>query len=191
MASATKKQKPGKQNAVTSKKNGNNGGGRVNALDSIDLDTVTALASQNIENYKIAEALNICEATFYKLMRKEPTFKEAYEQGMENRKYELEKALFKRAQGFSTEETQTTITDDPEKGRIVKNTTTKKNYVPDAVSLIFALKNRYGEKYKDKVETTTNININIKQIETLSNEELLKITEGNEIAIGAEDYSVE
>ena len=184
MASATKKQKPDKQNAVTSKKNGNNGGGRVKAIDSIDLDTVTALASQNIENYKIAEALNIREATFYKLMRTEPTFKDAYEQGMDNRKYELEKALFKRAQGFMG--TETKIDTDAD-GNIVRKSVTEKNYVPDAVSLIFALKNRYGDKYKDKIETTTNINLNIKHIETLSNEELLKLTEGSEIQV---DYTI-
>lgn len=188
MAGNIKKTKNDKQQAVTSKRKGNNGGGRVKAIDSIDLDTVTALASQNIDNYKIAEALNICEATFYKLMRTEPTFKEAYEQGMENRKYELEKALFKRAQGFTTEETQTVVTDDPEKGRIIKNTTTRKNYVPDSVALIFALKNRYGDKYKDKIETTTNVNINIKHIETLSNEELMQIAETSDIQA---DYSIE
>ena len=173
---------------ATSNNRGNNGGGRTPLINEIDLEKFTALASQDLPNYEIAEALNISITSFYRLMRNESAFKEAYEKGIENRKYELEKALFKRAQGFTATETKI---DTDEEGNVIKKSVTEKNYVPDAVSLIFALKNRYGEKYKDKIETTTNINLNIKHIEALSNEELLKLTENNEIAIGTEDYSIE
>jgi hypothetical protein len=166
-------------------------GGRIPTIQKIDLDKVTDLASVPGTITQIAEGLDIPRTTFYELLKTEPEFKEAYEKGVSNRKYMLEQALFKRAEGFQAEETQTVVTDDPEKGRIVKNTVTRKNYVPDAVSLIFALKNMYPEKYKDKIETTTNINVNIKHIEALSNEELMKIAGNNEIAIGTEDYKIE
>lgn len=161
--------------------------GRPAAINYVDLDQLTALASQDIPNYQIAETLGIGVSTFYRQLKNEPTFREAYEKGMDNRKYELEKALFKRAQGFTG--TETKIDTDAE-GNVIKKSVTEKNYVPDAISLIFALKNRYGEKYKDKIETTTNVNINIRQIETLSNEELLKITEGSDVEIQT-DYSIE
>ena len=166
-------------------------GGRIPTIQKIDLDKVTDLASVPGTITQTAKALDIPRTTFYDLLNNEPAFKEAYEKGVSNRKYMLEQSLFKRAEGFQAEETQTVVTDDPEKGRIVKNTVTRKNYVPDNVSLIFALKNMYPEKYKDKIETTTNVNINIKHIEALSNEELMKLAGNNEVSIGTEDYSIE
>ena len=115
MASATKKQKPDKQNAVTSKKNGNNGGG-FKAIDAVNLDKVTELASTPATITDIAKSLDIPRSTFYKLMNEEPTFKEAFEKGVANRKYMLEQALFKRAEGFSGQEIKTEI-DAEEIGR--------------------------------------------------------------------------
>lgn len=148
------------------------------------LDDLVEYASQQITNKEIAELLGISEASFYKLMNESKEFKEAYQKGLNNRKFVLEKALFKRAEGFQVQEVQTTT--DSEGKTTVR--VTDKNYVPDTTALIFALKNTYPDKYKDKIETTTNINLNIKNIETLSNEELLKLTEGAEIEA---EYSIE
>lgn len=151
----------------------------------IDYDKLTEYASQNIENYKIAEALGISVATFYKHMKENPDFKQAYDQGMENRKYELEKALYRRAMGF---EAQETITEKDEKGNVIKTKITDKNYVPDTTAAIFALKNVYSEKYKDRIETVTDININFNQIQALTNEELVKLASNTTIEV---DYTIE
>lgn len=142
----------------------------------INYDKLTEFASQNIINKEIAEALDISLASFYRFMRVDEKFKEAYEQGMENRKYELERALYRRAAGYQSEEKQIVITDDPEKGRTTKTTVTEKNYVPDTTALIFTLSNRYSDKYKQKVESTIDININYNEIQQLSNDELIKLT---------------
>jgi hypothetical protein len=139
---------------------------------NIDYDKLEGFASQNIENYKIAEALGISTATFYKYMKEDEKFKEAYEQGMENRKYELEKALYKRATGF---EGQEVVTEKDETGNITKTKITNKMYVPDTTALIFTLSNRYGERYKQRVESTLDININYNDIQQLSNDELVKL----------------
>lgn len=186
MASATKKQKPDKQNAVTSKKKGNGGGFK--AIDAVNLDKVTELASTPATITDIAKGLDIPRSTFYKLMNEEPTFKEAFEKGVANRKYMLEQALFKRAEGFSGQEIKT---ETDAEGNVIKKVVTEKSYVPDTNALIFSLKNVYQDKYKDKIEQTTNVNINIKHIEALSNEELLRIAGNNEISIGTEDYDIE
>jgi len=118
-------------------------------------------------------------------MVQEPTFKEAYNRGLESRKYELEKALFKRAEGFTAQETK--IETDA-KGNVTKKTVTDKHYVPDSTALIFALKNVYGDKYKDSVETVSTVNVNIQQIQNIPDEELLKYA--NVELIDSVDYEI-
>ena len=152
------------------------------------LDDLINYTTQGIENKKIAELLDISESSFYRLMADNQEFKEAYQKGIDNRKYVLEKALLKRAEGYSAEEVQFVETDSPKDGITKKKTVTQKNYVPDTTALIFALKNLYGDRYKDRVETVTDINVNFNQIQQLSNEELVKMLSNN---IVDADYKIE
>ena len=161
--------------------------GRKPISNQIDLDKLEEYASQPLENYKIAEALGISVTTFYREMKRNPEFKNAYEAGIENRKYELEKALYKRATGFEAQEIE--IVKDRE-GNIVKQKITDKTYVPDTAAAIFALKNVYSDKYKEVVQTQTDININVNQIHQLSDSELAKIASAS-IIVEAIDYSIE
>lgn len=144
------------------------------------LDDLIMYSSQRLENKKIAELLGISEASFYKLMAENVEFKEAYNKGLESAKYALEKSLLKRAEGFTA--TETKIETDAE-GNIIKQTTTNKQFVPDTTALIFALKNNYGEKYKDKVETEYTVNVDIHQIDMLPNEKLLEILQDSKKAL--------
>jgi len=160
--------------------------GRKPISNQIDLDKLEEYASQPLENYKIAEALGISVTTFYREMKRNPNFKNAYESGIENRKYELEKALYKRATGFEATET---VTEKDNEGNIIKTKVTDKMYVPDTTAAIFALKNVYSEKYKDIVQTQTDININVNQINQLSDSELAKLAAGS--IVDALDYSIE
>lgn len=152
---------------------GNNGGGKKPIFEKVmdRLDDLTAYSSQGISNQDIAKMLDISERSFYRLMAQEHTFKEAYNKGLESRKYELEKALFKRAEGFTAQEVK--IETDGN-GNVTKKIVTDKHYVPDSTALIFALKNVYGDKYKDSVETVSTVNVNIQQIQNVPDEELLK-----------------
>lgn len=149
------------------------------------MDDLITYVTQGLENIKIAELLDISESSFYRLMADNQEFKEAYQKGIDNRKYALEKALLKRAEGFEAMET---VTETDEKGNIVKTKTTNKHYVPDTTALIFSLKNLYGDKYKDRVETVTDININYNQIQSLTNEELVKMASNNLVNA---DYQIE
>lgn len=160
--------------------------GRKPIMDRIAdrLDDLITYVSQGLENVKIAELLGIGESTFYRLMSDNQEFKEAYQKGIDNRKYNLEKALLKRAEGFEAIET---VTEKDDKGNVVKTKTTNKHYVPDTTALIFSLKNLYGDKYKDRVETVTDININYNQIQQLTNEELVKMASN----IVNADYQIE
>lgn len=160
--------------------------GRKPISNQIDLDKLEEYASQPLENYKIAEALGISVTTFYREMKRNPNFKNAYEAGIENRKYELEKALYKRATGFEATET---VVEKNETGEVIKTKVTNKSYVPDTAAAIFALKNVYSDKYKDIVQTQTDININVNQINQLSDSELAKLAAGS--MVDALDYSIE
>lgn len=148
--------------------------GRKPATDKIKdrMEDLTNYVSQGLENVKIAKLLDLGESTFYRLLAENPEFKQAYQNGIDNRKYSLEKALLKRAEGFEAEETET-IKDG--EGNVIKTKTVNKSYVPDTTALIFSLKNLYGDKYKDRVETVTDININLNQINQLPDSELAKI----------------
>lgn len=163
--------------------------GKKALIDSIDddfLKQLTGYASQSITNIEISKLLNISVASFYNLMNDSQDFKNAYNRGIDNRRFELEKALLKRAEGFMAEETQTVVTDDPEKGIITKNTVTQKNYVPDTTALIFSLKNLYPDRYKDRIETVSTVNVNVQQLQNLPDEELLKYIKIDEL-----DYNIE
>ena len=137
------------------------------------LDKLSAYAAQDIANVQIAKLMDLSTTTFYKLMRESPEFKNAYNKGIDDRKYELEKALFRRATGFDAQEIKT---EKDAEGKVTRTTIVDKSYVPDTAAAIFALKNVYSDKYKEKIETTTNVNINIQQIGNMSNEELLQHT---------------
>jgi len=152
----------------------------------VDYDKLTMYSSQAMSNKDIAAALGISEATFYVRMAQDQKFKQAYEAGINNRKYSLEKALLKRAEGYDAQEKET-ISDG--EGNIIKVKTTQKSYVPDTTALIFSLKNLYSDKYKEIVQTQTDININVNQIHQLSDDELAKIASAP--ILEAIEYSIE
>lgn len=152
----------------------------------IDYDKLTEYASQRIDNKVIADMLDISETTFYVKMANDPEFRNAYEAGINNRKYNLEKALLKRAEGYDAEETET-IKDS--EGNVIKTKIVNKSYVPDTTALIFSLKNLYGDKYKDIIQNKTDINININQMQSLTDEELIKLS--SNAVVEAVDYQIE
>ena len=152
----------------------------------VDYDKLTMYSSQAMSNKDIATILGISEATFYVRMAQDQKFKQAYEAGINNRKYSLEKALLKRAEGYDAQEKET-ISDG--EGNVIKVKTTQKSYVPDTTALIFSLKNLYSDKYKEIVQTQTDININVNQIHQLTDDELAKIASAP--ILEAIEYSIE
>ena len=152
----------------------------------VDYDKLTMYSSQAMNNKDIAAILGISEATFYVRMAQDQKFKQAYEAGINNRKYSLEKALLKRAEGYDAQEKE--IISDGE-GNVIKVKTTEKSYVPDTTALIFSLKNLYSDKYKEIVQTQTDININVNQIHQLTDDELAKIASAP--ILEAIEYSIE
>lgn len=120
------------------------------------LDLVEGWKRDGLTDEQIARNFGVNFKTVMKWKEDHSEFMEAIKKGKEVSDYELENALHKRATGYYYEEE--TVTNA---GKVVK---VKKYEHANPTSLIFALKNRLPNKYRDKVEqeiTQRNIEINI------------------------------
>lgn len=165
--------------------------GRPSTLEQIPaerFETVVDMISNGIENYKVADYLNISLATFYRGLRQFAPLRDAYQKGMDNRAYRLEQALFKRAEGFTATETKKEV--DAE-GNLVKTTVTDKHFVPDTTALIFALKNVMPDKYKDRVEQTITHNITVENLGVTTTEQLLSLLDKDKLGAIDVPFNIE
>lgn len=133
---------------------------RKTLYEKLDIESKLPLVEgwkrDGLTDEQIAKNLGVAYSTMRTWNEKYPAFSAAIKKGKEISDYELENALHKRATGYYyTEETALP------NGMVV--TTTKYEHA-NPTSLIFALKNRLPNKYRDKVEqeiTQRNIEINI------------------------------
>jgi len=103
------------------------------------------LARKGNNNREIAQKLGIHEDTFYTWLKKYSEFSETIKKAREEYAIpEIEGALFKKATGYWIEETK--IRPD---GKIE---TIKKYIPPDTTAIIFFLKNRAPERWRDRTE---------------------------------------
>lgn len=98
-------------------------------------------------NRDLAEMFGVCLKTFYTWLLKHPELKEATDEYKKIADERVERALYERATGYSAPDTDIKVID----GQIVK-TDVIKEYPPDPTSMIFWLKNRQPEKWRDRVE---------------------------------------
>lgn len=128
--------------------------------EKLDIESKLGLVEgwkrDGLTDEQIAKNLGVSWNTLKKWKANKEPFMTAIKKGKEVSDYELENALHKRATGYYYEEE--TVTNA---GKVVK---VKKYEHANPTSLIFALKNRLPNKYRDKVEqeiTQRNIEINI------------------------------
>lgn len=133
---------------------------RKTLYEKLDIETKLPLVEgwkrDGLTDEQIAKNLSVSKDTLIKWKNEKKEFFESIKRGKEVSDYELENALHKRATGYYYEEE--TVTNA---GKVVK---VKKYEHANPTSLIFALKNRLPNKYRDKVEqeiTQRNIEINI------------------------------
>lgn len=122
--------------------------GRKGSYEKLDIENKLELVEgwkrDGLTDEQIAKNLGVAYSTMRTWNKKYPAFSAAIKKGKEISDYELENALHKRAIGYYYEEE--TVTNA---GEVV---TVKKYEHPNPTSLIFALKNRLPNKYRDKVE---------------------------------------
>lgn len=115
---------------------------------------VEGWARDGLTDEQIANNLGINVATLYRYKKQHSEFCESLKKGKEVVDYEVENALLKRALGYNyTEKTYETSYNET-LGEYVKTLTKEvtKQVSPDTTALIFWLKNRKPEKWRDKID---------------------------------------
>lgn len=111
---------------------------------------------------ELATFFDVDEATLNRWKIKYPTFRESLKEGREIADAYIGESLYQRAKGYSHPETKAFISD----GKPV-TVTVEKHHPPDPTSMIFWLKNRQKEKWRDKREVEAEV-----KVSDLSEEEL-------------------
>lgn len=114
------------------------------ALDNINLDKIKFLAEQAYTDKELGDIFGVPEQTINNWKGQFPQFFEALKSGKLLADKKVEASLYQRACGYSHPEIDIKMY----KGKIIK-TTVIKHYPPDATSMIFWLKNRQPEKWRD------------------------------------------
>lgn len=131
--------------------------GRHSTKDKLTPESIAAaaaaaeeLAKQNLTDAQIAERFNISPSTICRWKEKYPIFYQSLKRSKANSDDAVEISLFDRACGYSHPAEEIKIQAD---GTIVRAETIK-HYPPDPTSMIFWLKNRRKEQWRDRHELT-------------------------------------
>ncbi len=114
-------------------------------LTESGLLTIQGWARDGLTNEQISYNIGINPKTLYDWMKKYPEIAEALALGKEVVDREVENALLKRALGYEYEEIKEEVSDDG-----FKRTVITKQVAPDVAAIIFWLKNRKPDNWRDK-----------------------------------------
>lgn len=117
-------------------------------------------ARQGLTDEQIAKNMGIAKVTFYDWKNKFPKFANALKKTKDIVDAEVENKLFKRAMGYEVEEEEIKeFRNDDGEMVVVSRKRTKKHVPPDVTAIIFWLKNRRPNEWREKQEII-NKNIN-------------------------------
>lgn len=105
-------------------------------------------AREGLTDEELAGRMKISPSTFYAWKEKFSEISEAIKKGKEVIDFEVEKALLKKALGYTYTETRKEIDANGKKKVIV----TEKQVEPDTTAQIFWLRNRKPDKWRNKPE---------------------------------------
>lgn len=135
--------------------------GRPSHYDKISLDDVRKWASIGLSNEQISQLLNIDQSNFYIWQRDKQEFREALKGGKELPDDKIERSLFERASGYYHPEEK--LFYDSNTGQVVSQIVLK-HYPPDPTSMIFWLKNRRREQWRDQPKDESQQPQNVTQL---------------------------
>lgn len=117
------------------------------------LDILRELARRGASDEDIAKSIGVAKATLYRWKAKSDAIRDALQDGKLVADLEVEAVLFKKATGFTVTDTKTICFLDKDTGEMVpgKMETTVKHVLPDTNAIIFWLKNRCPDLWKDKI----------------------------------------
>jgi len=120
--------------------------GRPSKFADISLTDVEKLAGYGLTDQQLADVLHICKSSLNNY-KQNPKFLDSLKKGKQKSDNYVIGSLFHRAIGYSHPEAQLFCY----KGRIIK-TTVMKHYPPEVTAMIFWLKNRKPEDWRDRQE---------------------------------------
>jgi len=135
------------------------------------------LAKLGLTQEQMAHAFGIVHGTFVKWLNTHQELRDAYEEGKYYHNHAIELTLLQRAVGFDYPEVRTRKMVDVHGRKSEYTETTIKKVLPDVTALIFWLKNRDPERWRDvhKSFIDANIDLNLNKtlkLETLTPEQL-------------------
>lgn len=122
-------------------------GGRPSKFDPRMIGEARRLASFGATDAEMAEFWSVSVPTFYAWQKAQPEFLKALKEGKEKPDAAVERSLFQRATGYEHDAVK--ILQYEGAPVIVPYT---ERYPPDATSMIFWLKNRRPDRWRDKSE---------------------------------------
>ena len=120
------------------------------------LKRIESWARDGLSNVQIAKNMNIEERTLYTWIKRFNQLDQALKRGKAPADFEVENALYKSALGYEYTETKTIIETTASGKKIERVERVKKHTQPNVGAIIFWLKNRKPDVWKDKREITTN-----------------------------------
>lgn len=139
--------------------------GRPSQFNKKIQDRIKALALKGFTDKEICKAIDVPERTFNNWKKKYHDFWQSLKDWKAEADAKVERSLYERAQGYSHPEDKIFCNN----GEIIVQPTIK-HYPPDPTSMIFWLKNRQPEKWRDKQEMNISGNLDITVIDKWPNE---------------------
>jgi len=137
-------------------------------------DAIAALARRGLTDDKIAHDLRISRKTLSEWKKRYVAVGDALKEGKVIADSQVERALYRRACGYSYTERKTT--EFPDGSQRIE--TTKKEVAPDATAIIFWLKNRAPDVWRDvQRQEITGTEGGPVQVRMMTDEELVAAAE--------------
>ncbi len=133
--------------------------GRPSKFDKIDNNILEVLVKKGCTDKEMSKAFGITEQTFNNYKKKYPKFFESLKDWKLEADAKVERSLYERATGYEHVDTYFSNY----QGR-VSATEYVKHYPPDPTSMIFWLKNRQPERWREKIEVS---NLSETELESL------------------------
>ena len=123
--------------------------GRPSKFDESNLKLMKFMYEKGYTDKQVASEIGVTYQTINNWKKKYLSFFDSLKDWKLIADEQVEKSLYQRATGYSIEEEKLFL--DSKLGSVIKEKTIK-HYPPDATSMIFWLKNRQPELYREKID---------------------------------------
>lgn len=114
------------------------------------------LCALGATDIQLADFFGVCDKTIDNWKSSHPEFLRSLKESKAQLDNKVERSLFERARGYSHPEEKVFCNN----GEITTHDTTK-HYPPESTAMIFWLKNRQPEKWRDRQEIDLNANLHV------------------------------